>query len=212
MSITDWVAVLLAVPGVIAGMAAIPRGPNRPVLVAACGAFLVTALVLGAFATVRPPAAANAAQPQETTASGPGSTTSPGGVTVSAARPKPDVVRWHGQVTITDNGLELDTVPPAQAVGAADDIIIGALNQDQVGDAFAGSVPINIAPWNGSSFPTRQQCADQVDTNPAKLITVSPGDVVCVQTMAGRTAALKFTSVSDNYGPDVAEATVWELP
>jgi hypothetical protein len=41
---------------------------------------------------------------------------------------------------------------------------------------------------------------------------VRPGDVVCVQTQAGRIAALKFVSVSDNYGPDVAEATIWQLP
>ena len=211
MTIADWVALLVAVPGVIAGMAAIPRGPNRPLLVGACVVLLLTAMALGIFTVIRPSAAASPAQAQDTEASGDVSTPSTAGVSSTTARPAADVVRWHGQVTITSNGVDLDTVPPTQAVGDAYDIIIGAGNQDQVQDTGTGG-PINIASWNGSSFPTRQQCADQIDTNPAMAITVSPGDIVCVQTQAGRIAALDFTSVSDNYGPDVVQATVWQLP
>jgi hypothetical protein len=194
MTIADWVALLVAVPGVIAGVAAIPEGSNRPLLVTACGVFLVAALALGAFAAVRPSAAASTAQAPGATAPSSVRATSTAHATASPARPKPDLVRWHGQVTITSNGLDLDPVPPTQASGSDWDITIGALNQDQVGDADAGSIPTNTAPWNGSSFPTRQQCTDQIDTNPAHLITVRPGDIVCVQTQAGRIAALQFTS------------------
>lgn len=212
MTIADWVALLVAVPGVIAGMAAIPQGPNRPLLVGACVVLLVTAMALGIFGVIRPSAAASPAQAQAAGASGPGITPSTAGATGTPVRPTRDAVRWHGQVTITSNGVALDTVPPTQGVGDERDIVIGAVNQDQVGDSGVGSVPINTAPWNGSSFPTRQQCADQINTNPAALITVSPGAIVCVETQAGRIAALKFTSVSDDYGPDVAQATVWQLP
>jgi hypothetical protein len=39
MTIADWVAVLIGVAGVVAGMAAIPEGTNRPMFVGACVAF-----------------------------------------------------------------------------------------------------------------------------------------------------------------------------
>ena len=77
MTIADWVAVLVAVPGVISGIAAIPQGPNRPVLVGACGAFLVTALGLGVFATVRPSPAKGVAQAPDAATSGARGTASP---------------------------------------------------------------------------------------------------------------------------------------
>jgi hypothetical protein len=121
------------------------------------------------------------------------------------------VVRWHGQVTIDiDRGINLDPVPPAQGfAGPESDITIGGGGYDQLG---AGVLGDNIALWSGSSFPTRQQCSDQVSTNGVSAVTVRAGYVVCAKTQAGRIAALKMVTVTDSYNPDVADATVWELP
>jgi hypothetical protein len=216
MTIADWAAVLVGIAGVIAGLGAIPERPGRPFLTGVCGALVATAVCLGVFGMTRP-APGGTAAPAQATAAGsaapPASgTASPARGHASPARPRPDVVRWRGQITLVYlHGIELDPVPPTQGNDIQYDITIGSVAEDQVTDG-GQTMAINTAPWTSPSFPTRQQCADQIDTNPEATITVRPGDIVCVQSAAGRIAALKFVRVSDNYGPDVAQATVWELP
>lgn len=120
------------------------------------------------------------------------------------------VVRWHGRVTISPStGLELDPVPPKPGNGTDSDINIGPSGQDEISDS-ATSLLVNTAPWTGAAFPDQGQCSLQLSSSPQAVITVRPGDIVCVQTAAGRIAALKFISVTGHHGSDVAEATVWQ--
>lgn len=123
---------------------------------------------------------------------------------LNSATPGPSTVRWHGRVVIpASGGLELDPVPPKPGSSADSDVVAGSYGQQ---DQISGSA----APWTGPAFPSQGQCSAQIASDVQFLITVRPGSVVCVQTAAGRIAALKFISVTGDHGSDVAEATVWQ--
>lgn len=130
----------------------------------------------------------------------------------SSTHPKSDVIRWRGRITITfPYGIQLDPIPPHPGTGSLDfDIGVSGGGEDRVSDDSPLN-GLNIASWPGSSLPSRKECSIKIDTNGASDITVRAGDIVCVKTTAGRIAVLKLIRVRDNYEPDTADATVWEL-
>jgi hypothetical protein len=119
-------------------------------------------------------------------------------------------VRWQGRVTIPPSGgLELDPVPPRPGSGSSADINAGPAGQNWI-TGTENSDGLGIAPWTGAAFPGQAGCLTQLISSPQSKITIRPGAMVCVQTAAGRTAALRFVSAGGQRGSDVAEAVVWQ--
>jgi hypothetical protein len=123
----------------------------------------------------------------------------------------PASVRWRGLLTIRfPNGTALDPVPPHEAHSIAEaDVDVDATQQNSLTGGGIGVT--NTALWTSSAAPTRQECSDQIDTNPQVHLPVRSGSVVCVRTAAGRIATLSVVQFSsDNYGSCRVNATVWE--
>lgn len=119
-------------------------------------------------------------------------------------------VRWQGRVTIPPSGgLALDPVPPKPTSGSRADINAGPAGQDWITGGENGD-GLGVAPWTDHTSPNETGCLTQLAASPQSKITIRPGTMVCVQTAAGRTAALRFITVAGNHGDDVAQAVVWQ--
>ncbi|AXI78157.1 hypothetical protein [Peterkaempfera bronchialis] len=111
--------------------------------------------------------------------------------------------------------LNLDTKPPTvRSSDGIDGFQVLYPNLDAQGaTAFgtAGDLLFQhpaLAPYTGSGTPSRQACAELLQSQAVQMLRVEEGDRLCVETSAGRIAFIvfgKFTS-----GAFLGTATVWE--
>jgi hypothetical protein len=96
-------------------------------------------------------------------------------------------VFWQGNF-LYDNYVNFDTAPPQNQNGRLSQDVKGDLEVEDEGSA-----------WTGTSPPTYQQCAYQVQTQAADSIPLDVGTQVCYQTADGRIVYFKVAS-SDSPG------------
>ncbi|GAB3152924.1 serine/threonine-protein kinase [Micromonospora sonneratiae] len=151
--------------------------------------------------TSQPPVATSTAPPTPTT--------TPTGTTPASA-PAP---QWTGVVRITDDGIDLDLVPPVvkPTSRTENDVHLGLVGERD-GTLYSHAGP-TLFKWTGAGIPTPAQCAELVSTQGAHQAGVAVRDVVCLITDKKRTAVLviKTHSNSFTYGL-TATATVWPNP
>jgi hypothetical protein len=209
----------------LAGGPAAPRRTRRGrTALAAVTSSLVTAVVAVVVAVLIWPHSASGDNPVQQTGqpvnhsgspssnaatSAPAAPTSPAS---SAALSGSNVVRFQGQVLITANEVDLDSVP----------VDNGASSQASVYDSSTGlgadpyqlsALPYGsatLATWTGSSTPDRTQCYDQVATQGVNDLPVTNGTMVCVITAQDRVALIKVVDdQADNGEGIMADVTVW---
>jgi serine/threonine-protein kinase len=112
-------------------------------------------------------------------------------------------VRWHNTVTIGQNGVELDALPPTT---------IGSSNTFSDINGYLHPGNGQIAEWTGSSVPTPAQCHDWVLAHGVQQLQVVSGMQLCVLTGNGRTAYVDITSVAADNSTADATVTVWNSP
>lgn len=120
----------------------------------------------------------------------------------ASTAPSSTTVRWHGQITIGNFGIELDDLPPiTNGSSYTFRDVSGALISNGNG---------TYAPWTGASPPTYGQCHDWVLTNgDASPLPLRSGMELCVRTGGGRTAYVKITSLSSDGFTAHGQAIVW---
>jgi serine/threonine-protein kinase len=111
-------------------------------------------------------------------------------------------VRWHNTVTIGQNGVELDALPPTTS---------GSSNTFFEINGYLHPGNGQIAEWTGSSTPTLAQCHDRVLAHGVQQLQMTSGMQLCVLTASGRTAYVKVTSVAADNSTAEATVTVWNI-
>jgi hypothetical protein len=110
-------------------------------------------------------------------------------------------IRWQGPITINQQGVELDAIPPSYAGSSTLFFLLGAGKTVEAGGgAF-------MADWTGSSIPTSSQCQNQMLTSNVGVVDFFEGQEICVETQEKHIAYIRVTSVSNNSVE--AQATVW---
>jgi hypothetical protein len=112
------------------------------------------------------------------------------------------VVRWHGQITIDPNGIELDAVPPTT------NGITNTFHLNGITGYLTGGNGI-FAAWTSSPDPTSSQCYTWAKSNGVTYLQLTPGMDLCVLTGSGRTAYLKNINLSSDGRTATARATIW---
>jgi hypothetical protein len=123
-----------------------------------------------------------------------------------------DPVQWHGNVLITINAADLDSVPVSNGGGTPASIYdsstgLGSQPYTFTAEPFgAGS----LAVWSGSAPPTRAQCYDQVVSQGVDQLGVSNGTGVCILTAQDRVAYIKVLDDQADGGNGIlTSVTVW---
>jgi eukaryotic-like serine/threonine-protein kinase len=130
----------------------------------------------------------------------------------SAPGAAPDEVQWHGNVRFDTDGIDLDKVPPTVRMNWPSldaDLSRAGANADgplNAGDAFPQP---NLALWTGPGTPTRQQCAEQVDTTGNGRVHIPKGRIGCLRTSKDRVAMFTVTAYPDDSFSVTAQVTVW---
>ncbi|GAA4910135.1 hypothetical protein ACFPM3_11355 [Streptomyces coeruleoprunus] len=120
-----------------------------------------------------------------------------------------DRVQWTGTLRITEEGPRLDERPPVK-YSYLRDVWLAQTDPAVLQGSDWSVNSTNLALWQGSTAPTRKDCAELVSTQGIDQVEVGRGTVVCVRTMYGRTAVLTVVSVSSSLRQGVlAEARVW---
>jgi hypothetical protein len=121
-----------------------------------------------------------------------------------ATQAKNVIVRWHGSISISDPGIDLDDLPPT-----TDQSNFTVWND---GGQLEVGTNVTFAAWNGAAKPGYTQCHDWVLTHGVQQLQLTTGLDLCVLTAGGRTAYVTITSLSgSNTTTAGAEATVWNL-
>lgn len=115
--------------------------------------------------------------------------------------PPPQAIRWQGTVTINQQGVELDAIPPSYSGSPTLFFLLGAGKTVEAGGgAF-------MANWTGFSAPTHSECQNQLQTSNVGVVDVFEGQGICVETQEKHIAYVRVTSVSSNSVG--AQVTVW---
>jgi hypothetical protein len=130
----------------------------------------------------------------------------------SAALSGLNAVQWQGQVLITANDVDLDSVPVNN--GANSQVSLydssGGLGSDPYQFTALPFGSATLAAWSGSTTPTRSQCYDQVSSQGVNMVTVSNGTMVCVITAMARVALIKVVDEQADSGSGIlTDVTVW---
>lgn len=186
------------------------------------GAIAVTALLMWgilrgqgddkrqAAATSPSPAPSTPAGTAAVPPSGPPSAapTSAPATSTKPAKPSKPKVTWHGSLTI--HGIaayDLDADPPARHDRFGD--IRGDFLETTLSSTVDGAY---LAVTSGD--PGFRTCQSRAANGTDETDTLSPGDVVCVQTDGGHVARLKITTAHQTASDPVvaASVTVWQPP
>ena len=178
---------------------------------------LVTAVAAAVIALVLWPSnSKNSAADSVTQSSSRASTSSSGSATSSSptatvsAASGSDPIQYQGQVLITVNGTDLDSVPVNNGASTA---ISSLYDTSGLSTSYAlGGLPNggNLAVWSSSTSPTRSQCYDQVSSQGVSSVTVSDGTMVCVITAQERVALVKVVDdQADNAEGLLTDVIVW---
>lgn len=113
---------------------------------------------------------------------------------------------WSGPIAIASGGggIDLDYNPPAH--GPND------LTYNPYNGFGSSSSNYQMAQWNGSSPPSRDQCTRFVDTHSYTSLPAQSGSSYCLLTAGGHTAYLQVTGTDatlDN-GTVYARAAIWD--
>jgi hypothetical protein len=182
MSTAGWAGFIVALAGAIAAIGAIvSKKWHRGI-----ATFCIFLIALGSLIAILSGRSSNN-QPTPSPDNGP---TSPSGA-----------IRWQGSITINQQGVELDAIPPSYSGSSTLFFLLGAGKTVEAGGgAF-------MANWTGSSAPTRSQCQNQLLTSNVGVVDVFVGQGICVETQEKHIAYLSVTGVSSNSVE--AQATVW---
>ena len=112
---------------------------------------------------------------------------------------------WSGPIAIASagGGIDLDYNPPTH--GSND------LTFDPFNGFGSSSGNYQMAQWNGSSPPSRDQCTHFVDTHSYTTLPAQSGSSYCLLTASGHTAYIQVTGIDatlDN-GTVYARAAIW---
>lgn len=148
--------------------------------------------------------AGTAAVPPSGPPSAPATSTKP----TKPAKPAKPEVTWHGSLTI--HGIaayDLDADPPARHDRYGD--IRGDFLETTLSSTVDGAY---LAVTSGD--PGFRTCQSRAANGTDETDTLSPGDVVCVQTDGGHVARLKITTAHQTASDPVvaASVTVWQPP
>jgi len=120
--------------------------------------------------------------------------------------------QWQGQVLITSNYVDLDSVPVNNGTVVQSGAVYDS-TESFVSSSYTLNAPSEtawLAVWSGSTSPTRDQCYDGVSSQGADQVTVTDGTMVCVITPAGRVALLTVTNdQADDNNAILAAVVVW---
>jgi serine/threonine kinase PknH len=223
------------------GLAPPPRRRRGRTLLVALGSSLVTAVVAVVVAALLWPSSSKTdiagpgptgspTHATGTAAATPSATASDSASATSSASPDPPVtgtgtgsgltvaesnsspVQWQGQVLISSDYVDLDSVPvnngADEPVSTVYDTSAPLVNdQYSLANPYFSQV---LAVWTGSAPPTRAQCYDEVSAQGVAQVNIADGTMVCALTPAGRVALIKVTdTLADNDTGVMTEVTVW---
>jgi hypothetical protein len=192
-----------------AGTAPPPRRRRGRTALVALGSSLVTAVAAVVVAAALWPSSdsASAAPSVSPDPSAAGTGT---GLTADDSNGSP--VQWQGQVLISTDYVDLDSVPvnngADEPVSTVYDTSAPLVNdQYSLANPYFNQV---LAVWTGSAPPTRAQCYDEVSAQGVAQVDIADGTMVCALTPAGRVALIKVTdTLADNDTGVLTEVTVW---
>jgi serine/threonine-protein kinase len=123
-----------------------------------------------------------------------------GGSTGSTSASGP-VVQWRGQITLSSDGIDLDSAPPV--------VNTSTTTLSLSGGTLEATSPATFAAWNRSSTPSYRQCHLWAQTNGTTQLQLHDGMDLCVNTGNRQTAFLKNVSVSSDGSSATTIATIW---
>ncbi|HET9168855.1 MAG TPA: serine/threonine-protein kinase [Actinospica sp.] len=178
-------------------------------LATAVAAVVVAALVWPHSTTTNPN---NPVQPTGHSGSGTQASSNPA-TSAPATLAGGDAVQWHGQVMITVNQVDLDSVPVNNGASSQVSLYDSTISISGDGPYQLTALPggaATLATWTGTGTPSRGQCYDQVSSQGVEQVTVSNGTMVCDITVGNRVALLKvLDDTADNGNGILTEVTVW---
>jgi hypothetical protein len=128
----------------------------------------------------------------------------------SSAGVSGDAVRWHGQVLLSVDGVDLDSVPVNDASGSNASLYNSTIGFNDAPSSLTAE-PIEtttLAAWTGSATPGRTQCLDQVESQGVNSLSITDGDDVCAVSLGRHVALMKIIDTAAN-GGILADVTVW---
>ncbi|MGW0803310.1 protein kinase domain-containing protein [Nonomuraea sp. NPDC002799] len=196
-------------------------GRGRTLIVAGAAGLVLAGAGLGAWAIqvlngggggAQPqqsqPASNQAALPATSTPQSSGQTTTPpASSTPEPSTPPAEKVQWSGTIRFNDDGIDLDTVPPAVDPSTPEDLreaLSAPLSQLHSQDGM-------MRVWTEAGEPTPQQCREIVSTQGSDRAKAVKGDYVCVITDEERVAVLKVVKFPTDFSGVVGTVKVWEL-
>jgi serine/threonine protein kinase len=124
-----------------------------------------------------------------------------------------DVIQWQGQVVITVNQVDLDSVPVNNGATSQVSLYDSTISFSGDGPYQLTALPYNaatLAVWTGKGTPSRSQCYNQVSSQGVEQVTVTDGTMVCDITAGNRVALLKVLDTSADSGNGIlAYVIVW---
>ena len=141
----------------------------------------------------------------------PGASSDPAASATGTLESGGNPVQWQGDVVITVNGTDLDSVPVDNGASTQ---VSSLYDESGFGSSpfTFGGLPNggNLAVWSGSTTPTRSQCYDEVASQGVSEVSIIDGTVVCVTTAQDRVAVLKVIDDQADNGDGIqVDATVW---
>jgi hypothetical protein len=118
------------------------------------------------------------------------------------------LVRWQGKVRLTDDGKNLDNIPPSTG-----DPVFNTVGFDPEDRTLRIHTWSEGAIWSSSVAPTKQDCLNMVATQTLSddekdALPARKRFALCLYTFDERIAHIRVTEVGQMYV--MAEAVVWE--
>lgn len=191
MSASTWAGFIVALAGAIAAIGAIVSKKWHCGIAVLCTFLIVLGLFIAILSGINFKGSNNT----------PPTPSPDNGPTFPSQNGTTQAIRWQGTITINQQGVELDAVPPSYSGTPTLFFLLGAgKTLEAGGGAF-------MANWTGSSAPTYSQCQNQLHTSNVGVVDVFEGQEICVETQEKHIAYIQVTSVSSNSVE--AQATVW---